>query len=63
MRVFEDVDLGRPGVIFALKVVATIKQTNKKKQAQAEAKVKAAKSLCDMELGGLKLLCGKVSLL
>lgn len=26
-----------------------------KKQAQAEAKVKASKSLCDMELGGLKL--------
>lgn len=30
-------------------------KTTTKKQAQAEATVKASKSLCDMELGGLKL--------
>lgn len=53
--VIENVELGRPGIVFALAVMATGKQQQKSKtQAEPEAKVKASKSLCDMELGGLK---------
>lgn len=43
------------GLYLHFAAMASGKQQKGKTQAQADAKVKASKSLCDMELGGLKL--------